>query len=301
MQVILDVVKRYDVDGVHFDDYFFPYKVKDVEFPDDVNWRAYQMKGGKLSRSDWRRECVNGFIQGVYTRIKSTKPWVRFGISPFGIWQPKYPPQIQGLNAYETLYADARKWLRMGWVDYLAPQLYWSISAREQSFPVLLRWWVEQNSSGRHVWPGFCQTTEVAEQVALVRQLCPVPGEIFWHARSVMQNSNGVASVFGRRAYLVSALVPGMPWLSRDVPVAPVVGGARSRGKLKVSWRAGNGGGSARWVVQCRYGSRWTVEVVGGQVMSMVFNGEGSLPDVVAVRAVNRFGGFSGAGVYGGK
>jgi uncharacterized lipoprotein YddW (UPF0748 family) len=301
LQVISDVVKRYDVDGVHFDDYFFPYRVKDVEFPDDSNWRLYQARGGKLSRGEWRRENVNLFIQSVYSSIKANKPWVRFGISPFGIWQPKNPPQIQGLNAYEVLYADSRKWLVNGWVDYLAPQLYWSISSREQSFPVLLKWWAEQNRLGRHVWPGFSQTTEAAEQVALTRKLCPVPGQIFWHARTVLQNSNNVAGVFAHRAYATPAVIPDLPWLSREVPIQPVVSGSRSRSKLKVSWRNGSGGSAIRWVIQSKFGNRWTTEVVGTGVTSKVFSEGQPLPEVVSVRSVNRFGTYSLPAAYIGK
>ena len=100
--VVMDVVKRYDVDGIHFDDYFYPYKVRsssggDLDFPDDASWQRYGARG-KLSRDDWRRQNVNVFIERVYKSIKSAKPWVKFGVSPFGIWRPKYPPQIQGLR-----------------------------------------------------------------------------------------------------------------------------------------------------------------------------------------------------------
>ena len=99
LSVVMDVVKRYDVDGVHFDDYFYPYKVKgasgkELDFPDDASWQRFGA-GGKLSRDDWRRENVNTFIQRVYPSIKAAKPWVKFGVSPFGIWRPHYPPQIR--------------------------------------------------------------------------------------------------------------------------------------------------------------------------------------------------------------
>jgi len=144
LSVIMDVVNRYDVDGIHFDDYFYPYKEKDAEgkeldFPDDASWRRFGA-GGKLSRDDWRRENVNLFIERVYKSIKAAKPWVKFGISPFGIWRPGNPPQIKGFDAFAELYADSRKWLANGWVDYFAPQLYWPIDPPDQSFPVLLRW-----------------------------------------------------------------------------------------------------------------------------------------------------------------
>ena len=128
LSVVMDVVKRYDIDGVHFDDYFYPYKEKDdegrtLDFPDQASWTRFGA-GGKLGRDDWRRENVNIFIERLYRSIKAVKPAVKFGVSPFGIWRPNNPPQIQGYDAYANLYADSRKWLAKGWVDYFAPQLF---------------------------------------------------------------------------------------------------------------------------------------------------------------------------------
>src|SRR5205823_2180282 len=113
IDVVLDVVKRYDIDGVHIDDYFYPYKEKGpdgriLDFPDDENWRKYQQSNGKLSRDDWRREQVNRFIERLYKAIKHQKAWVKFGISPFGIWRPGTPPTVKGFDAYQEIYADSR-------------------------------------------------------------------------------------------------------------------------------------------------------------------------------------------------
>ena len=125
-------------------------------FPDDESWQAYQAGGGKLSRSDWRRDAVNVFIERLYKGIKAEKPWVKFGLSPFGIWQPYNPPAIGGgFNQHETLYADAKLWLNKGWIDYYSPQLYWPVNQIAQSYPVLLGWWKDQNLKGRHLWPGI--------------------------------------------------------------------------------------------------------------------------------------------------
>ncbi len=197
----MDVVKRYDIDGVHFDDYFYPYKEpdasgKDLDFPDDASWKRYGA-GGRLSREDWRRENVNAFIHRVYQAIKAAKPWVKFGISPFGIWRPGNPPQIKGYDAYAKLYADSRKWLANGWLDYFAPQLYWPIGPPDQSFPVLLRWWAEQNTKGRHLWPGLDATKaggkwkpqEIADQIALARKQPGVTGYIFYSMNSLARNA----------------------------------------------------------------------------------------------------------------
>ena len=129
LKVVMDVVDRYDIDGVHFDDYFYPYKEEDaqgreMDFPDDATWQKYQASGGTMSRGDWRRDNINTFVHRLYNSIKAAKPWVKFGVAPFGIWQPGQPPQIKGFDAYNVLYCDSRKWLMDGWVDYCSPQLY---------------------------------------------------------------------------------------------------------------------------------------------------------------------------------
>lgn len=298
LRVIMDLVERYDVDGVHFDDYFFPYKEKGQDFPDSPNWRAYVARGGKLSRADWRRDCINQFIFSVYSTIKGKKPWVRFGISPFGIWQPKYPPQVQGFNAYEELYADSRKWLVNGWVDYLTPQLYWSIHSQGQSFSALLKWWVEQNRMGRHVWPGMSQTLEVADQVGLIRKFCPVPGSVFWHAKTLMQNSNNVDATFLSRVYATPAMVPPSPWLSNKVPLQPVVSGTSGKDRLKVSWRAGGRDRVCKWYIQQKFGSRWSAQLVSGEMTSKSYKEGDLIPDAVVVWGMDRFGNASAPGVF---
>ncbi|HTD88142.1 MAG TPA: family 10 glycosylhydrolase, partial [Candidatus Binatia bacterium] len=219
VSVIMDVVKRYDIDGIHFDDYFYPYKEKDeagrtLDFPDDPSWQR-NGAGGKLSRDDWRRENVNAFIERIYRSIKAVKPEVKFGISPFGIWRPKNPPQIQGYDAYASLYADSRKWLQRGWVDYFAPQLYWAIDPPEQSFPLLLKWWAQQNAKGRLLIPGLDSTKtsrrwkpeEIVNQIRLTRQQTGVSGHIHWNMKSLMRNS-AFYEALERQVYQQPALVP---------------------------------------------------------------------------------------------
>ncbi|MCK5940654.1 MAG: family 10 glycosylhydrolase, partial [Planctomycetes bacterium] len=154
--VVMDVVRRYDIDGVHLDDYFYPYRSyhDGQDFPDDRSWSAYRASGGELARNDWRRRAVDTLIERLYREIKAAKPRVEFGISPFGIWRPGHPRGIQGLDQYDVLFADAKRWWNEGWVDYYSPQLYWPIAQVAQSFPVLLGWWRDQNRHGRHLWPG---------------------------------------------------------------------------------------------------------------------------------------------------
>jgi uncharacterized lipoprotein YddW (UPF0748 family) len=202
--VVVDVVKRYDVDGVHMDDYFYPYPVAGIEFDDD---RTYRESGSGLSRADWRRRNVNHFIRDLHRAVKDVRPGVEVGISPFGIWRPGHPPQIEGFDAYDGIYADARLWLQRGWVDYLAPQLYWPIAKREQSFPVLLRWWVEQDRHRRGIVAGMSVNRvasgrpnsvppeEIARQLALVRAQKGASGFILFSARTLMEDRAGIAGV----------------------------------------------------------------------------------------------------------
>jgi len=188
--VVMDIVKRYDIDGVHFDDYFYPYREynKGEDFPDSVSYAAYQAKGGNLSRGDWRRDAVNDFISNLYKKIKKEKKQVKFGLSPFGIWRPGYPEGICCFDQYEVLYADAKLWLNKGWIDYFSPQLYWPITRMNVSFPLLLGWWRDENTMGRHLWPGINvgdtsarNTTEVMNQIMVDRGITPKSkGVIHW-------------------------------------------------------------------------------------------------------------------------
>jgi uncharacterized lipoprotein YddW (UPF0748 family) len=197
LRVVMDVVKRYDIDGVQFDDYFYPDPSGvNRDFPDQASWQKYGA-GGKLSRADWRRENVDAFIHSVYTSIKAAKPWVKFGVAPFGIWHPGDPPQITGFDPYNKLFADSRKWLMNGWVDYFSPQLYWPIEQKEQSFPVLLNWWAQQNAEHRHLWPGLSASAavfhewragEIPDQIRLERKQPGSDGYLFYNATSLLTN-----------------------------------------------------------------------------------------------------------------
>jgi len=220
LDVILDVVKRYDIDGVHIDDYFYPYPIKGAEFPDDASWRRYGAGSG-LTRADWRRDNINRFVEALYHGVKAQKPAVRVGISPFGIWRPRVPATIEAqLDAYAQLYADARHWLSEGWCDYLAPQLYWGTEPAKQSFPVLLNWWREQSRVGRPIWPGIATerigksrpAEEIARQIVMTRQGLAAeaaPGNIQWSMKALMQDQGGVGEVLQREVYSERAELPG--------------------------------------------------------------------------------------------
>lgn len=218
LDVILDVVRRYNIDGVHIDDYFYPYPVGGAQFPDDPSWQRYGASTG-MNRGDWRRENINKFVETMYREVKSAKSSVRVGISPFGIWRPGVPPTTTaGLDSFGMLFADSRHWLSEGWCDYLAPQLYWGIEPAKQSFPALLAWW-RQQSHGKPIWPGIATerigksrpATEMSRQIALTRQGDlggNAPGHIHWSMKSLMRNLGGVNEVLLRDVYSDRAELP---------------------------------------------------------------------------------------------
>jgi uncharacterized lipoprotein YddW (UPF0748 family) len=292
----MDVVQRYDIDGVHFDDYFYPYKEKDsagheLDFPDEASWKQFGAKG-RLNRDDWRRENVNLLIQRVYRAIQITKPWVKFGISPFGIWRPGNPPRTTGLDVYSKLYADSRKWLARGWVDYFAPQLYWPIDSPEQPFPVLLRWWAEQNSMERNLWVGLDATKvgenrnpeEIAAQIRVARRQAGVSGEVLYSMKSLMNNAN-LDATLGREVYSHSALVPASPWLKSAQPERPrLTARIRGGGQVKISWESSGTNKPLLWVLQTRTEGQWTTEILPASIVSKSLDTRP--PDVVAVSAV---------------
>jgi uncharacterized lipoprotein YddW (UPF0748 family) len=238
LAVILDVVKRYDIDGVHLDDYFYPYAEKDkngktISFPDEDTWGQYQASFGQLSRGDWRRDAVNKFVERLYTEVKKTKRWVKVGISPFGIWRPGNPAGIEGFDQYEGLFADAKKWLNEGWVDYFAPQLYWPIGQEKQSYPKLLAWWAGENKKKRHLWPGNAayraaalqkgwSVEELAAQIRLTRAQAGATGNIHFSMRPLLENTNYIDDAF-TEVYAEPALVPASTWLDNKPPEAPRV------------------------------------------------------------------------------
>lgn len=268
--VVKDIVKRYDIDGVHFDDYFYPYPEYNGgdDFPDNESWAAYQSKGGTLSRGDWRRAAVNTLIERLYKEIKATKKYVKFGISPFGFWRPGYPSVVEGFDQYNTLYADAKLWLNKGWVDYFSPQLYWPINRMPLSFPVLLGWWKGENTKNRHLWPGMSVgdtsvkgVVETMSQIQITRGMLPESnGAIHWSISSLIRNPN-LAKALIESSYKREALVPASPWLGNKAPAAPTVQKELSNDQWKISWSHTDPEKVFRWVVYTQYGNTWTYQI----------------------------------------
>jgi uncharacterized lipoprotein YddW (UPF0748 family) len=330
LAVMMDVVRRYDVDGIHIDDYFYPYPVNDpatgkpIDFPDDSSWKRYQMTGRQASapqtREDWRRENINRLVRRMYAETKSLKPWVKVGISPFGIWKPGYPSVVKGFNQYESIYADAKLWLNEGWCDYFTPQLYWKTTAANQPFEALLRWWAGENRLSRHLWPGLftsrieaakapttgpgtraAATTaasdriwtphEILDQIAVTRRTPGVTGHVHFSMITLAQDRRDVDERLAQ-LYAEPALVPASPWLDGRKPLAAATVTARFvGGNLNVSWTPGDARETWLWVVRVAFGSRWKTTIVPGAMREIeILNDQELAPIRVVVTAVSRVG-----------
>jgi uncharacterized lipoprotein YddW (UPF0748 family) len=296
LATIQDVVRRYDVDGVHLDDYFYPYPEGKQAFPDDASYAKYRAGGGRLSRSDWRRANIDDYVQRLRAIVHADKPYVAVGISPFGIARPGVPAGIEaGIDQYEQLAADVPKWLRQGWVDYLVPQLYWPIDQKPQAFGTLLAWWHTQNPRQRHLWPGInpgralaraknWRPDELAEQIALIRAADRTPGHVHFSFKALRPDAPHVAGALRDRVYAELALGPALPWLGSTAPRAPAC--RWQAGSSRVEWTAA---AEDRFVaVQTFAAGAWQTHAIVGAAV-----GRTDLPpgtQAVAVTAVSRTG-----------
>jgi uncharacterized lipoprotein YddW (UPF0748 family) len=307
--VVNDLVKRYDIDGIHFDDYFYPYASYNggADFPDEESWKAYQQKGGKLTRGDWRRESVNIFIERIYKEMKAIKKHVKFGISPFGVWRPGYPESVEGLDQYDKLYADAKLWLNKGWIDYFSPQLYWNVNAQKLSFPVLLGWWQSENTKGRHLWPGMNigqgggdkNTDEVINQIMITRGITPnSKGALHWSIAGLVQHAKLRQGLL-EGPYQKQAIVPTSEWIDKKLPQKPEVNIAQQGDLWQVSWTHSEKTDVFKWVVYFRYGEKWSYKIMNRKDISLdILNTVNSTPmsshkiplNAIGVTAVDRNG-----------
>lgn len=240
VKVVDDIISRYDVDGIHFDDYFYPYPVKGKEFADSKAFARYG-KGMKLG--DWRRRNVDMLIDDVHECIHRRKPWVRFGVSPFGIWRNKKTDprgsDTNGLQNYDALYADVLLWEEKGWIDYLLPQLYWDLGHKSASYLVLVDWWNRNAGTKRHLYIGqdaerTMKSAELRRKVELTRSAERVRGNCWWSGYSVTANKGGVADSLAASYQSVPALVPSYPWISGERPAA--VSGLKAEHR-RLSWK----------------------------------------------------------------
>jgi uncharacterized lipoprotein YddW (UPF0748 family) len=291
--VIIDVVNRYDLDGIHLDDYFYPYPISGQSFPDNKTYAAYKSGGGTLSLEDWRRENVNKMVLRLSQGIKKTKSHVKFGISPFGIYRPGEPAGIVGLDAYSVLYADSRKWLQQGWIDYIAPQLYWRTDQTKQNYEVLLKWWTQANTKQRHIYVGnnigdldgkAWKNSEIEKQIVITRNLASKLslGNIFFSMSSITENRQGIADQFSTY-YPRPALVPTMSWQTTTLP-SPPKGLKFQDGKL--SWQAGDNQPVRSWSLYRQSGNSWVIQ----RILSSGTNFATVQPGTYSVCAVDRLG-----------
>jgi uncharacterized lipoprotein YddW (UPF0748 family) len=312
LDVILDVTRRYDVDGIHMDDYFYPYPVngkdgKAIPFDDADTYSLYKSGGGSLELTAWRRQNVDQVVQAAYQGIKAIKRSVKFGISPFGLWRPNYPVGTGGgLDPYEHLGADSRGWLQKGWVDYLTPQLYWTIDRPKLGFATYFDWWLGENTLGRHIWPGMNTSNvgndrragEILAQISVLRarqQQMP-PGHFHWNFGALDKNLGKVGTLTLERAYNLHTILPASPWLSNVVLPAPLVEKI-AEGK-RVRWNFPDlrwAGYSRWWVIQALIEGKWqTVEVAFHDRHEMDWPEKAA---AVAVRAAGRAWEVGPAGV----
>lgn len=235
-RVVKDIVSRYDVDAVHMDDYFYPYPDnKGNEFADR---KAFEKYGNGMNRADWRRSNCDSIIKIMHDIIRSTKPNVKFGISPFGVWRnkskdPSGSDTKGGLSNYDDLYADILLWLREGWIDYVSPQLYWERGHKLCDYDTLLEWW-NQYGYGRHIYIGhgiyragtsaaWRDKNELPNQIKKLREYSTTQGSIYFSSKNFETNPNGWCDSLRNNYYAFPALPPPMPWIDSIAPDKPIV------------------------------------------------------------------------------
>ncbi len=249
--LVKNLVEQYDIDGIHFDDYFYPYPIANQVLRDQETYEKYHLPDETLA--DWRRRNVNELIQDISLTIKNSKPKVKFGISPFGIWRhqsvanPDGSPTRKGLQSYDDLFADTEKWMREGWVDYLAPQLYWGTAHKVAPFEPLAKWWSAHNY-GRPIYIGHAAyhlsdqwaPAELEKQLGISRGLSNVQGSIYFSSNLLMRNVKGFRDSLRSTHFSNIALVPPMLWKDSIAPTAPhtVVLGKKGM-EWQLSWKPG--------------------------------------------------------------
>ncbi|GAA4314760.1 glycoside hydrolase family 10 protein [Compostibacter hankyongensis] len=252
-RVIRDVVRRYDIDAVHFDDYFYPYRIRGKEFPD---YRTYRTYGKDMSLDAWRRHNVDTVIRMLSKAIKEEKPWVKFGISPFGVWRnrdsdPRGSDTQASTTNYDDLYADILLWLKKGWIDYITPQLYWEFGHPTVAYETLVDWWAH-HTYGRDLYIGqalyrigssraWRNPAELPNQIKANRTYPEVKGSIYFSATSFYKNTLGFDDTLRNHLYRYPAIPPAMPWLDSIPPLPPRITGARKGPDgLHLLWQDGD-------------------------------------------------------------
>ncbi|MGF7139770.1 glycoside hydrolase family 10 protein [Roseimarinus sediminis] len=258
-QVVREVVQNYNVDAIHFDDYFYPYPIAGTDFPDSTSFKQHSRGFAFADIDQWRRENVDLIIEQLHQTIRQTKPKVKFGISPFGVWKNFDENDEIGGSAttagntnYDNLYADVINWQRKGWIDYMIPQLYWEIGHKTVDFITLANWWSER-SFGHHVYIGHAlykliegsseawkNERELPEQILIARRMKNIQGSAYFRMRFLEKNPMNFTSLLEEEVYTHRALLPVMPWLDKQAPPMPdkvKAKGLFKKDEIKVKYR----------------------------------------------------------------
>ena len=259
-KIVADIVRQYDVDAIHFDDYFYPYKIKDEVFPDSLSFKKYggDFYPGRLD--DWRRNNVTTIIEELHQTIKTIKPWVQFGISPFGVWRnksadPEGSDTHAGQTNYDDLYADILLWIKNGWLDYVLPQAYWHIGHKKASYDQIVRWWSNLHlRTNLYIGQGLYRLdrkkenrawkkkkpTEIEKQLDLNRQYPEIKGTAFFSAKVFLQDPLNINEKLTQKYYLHPVLppVPALAKKSFPEPVSDLKIEKISSKKYQLSWKS---------------------------------------------------------------
>jgi len=253
--VVAEIVEHYDVDAIHMDDYFYPYRIAGLDFPDSLSFARYGVNFNSSQKDDWRRQNVNSIVKNINATIKEIKPHVKFGISPFGVWRnasvdPAGSNTKAGQTNYDDLFADVLKWQKERWIDYVIPQIYWHRGFELADYEILARWWNE-NHYGTHIYIGqgmyringesgtqaWRNPMEIPEQIILNRSLTNIKGSCFFSSKSLTNNPLSVTDILREDPYRYPALPPKMSWLNAEKPKQPVnVVVSDSRNGFLVEW-----------------------------------------------------------------
>lgn len=256
--VVSDIVRRYDIDAVHMDDYFYPYRIAGAEFPDDHSFKSYPRGYASNQRDDWRRNNVDLIIKQIHDSIKTIKPWVEFGISPFGVWRNIAKDQAgsntkAGQTNYDDLFADVLKWQREGWIDYVTPQIYWEIGKEVADYKIIADWW-SRNTFGAQLYIGqapykidpqakeksWQSADEIIRQIKLNRKYPEISGSMFFSAKFMRKNPLELHEKLQKKFYRYPALAPANQRINPVQPQEPLhVLLTEKNGQLNFSWEKG--------------------------------------------------------------
>nr|WP_239587583.1 family 10 glycosylhydrolase [Bacillus pakistanensis] len=242
IDTVIELVQNYDIDAVHMDDYFYPYKIAGETFPDQETYEKYGESFSNIE--DWRRNNVNQLVSDINSSIKEVKPWVQFGISPFGVWRniaddPTGSNTQAGQTNYDDLYADTRQWIKDGSIDYLTPQIYWSRELEVANYSILLDWWNQEVTKYDRTHPinlyigmadykvadnfdqAWFDPYELPGQIQDNREKESVKGQMHFSLQQIQENPLGYADIIQNELYNYTALTPATPWNGHDIPKKP--------------------------------------------------------------------------------